>query len=120
MSTVTIGRTAEDIAAGALEGAGFVVLWRNLRLGPLELDLVAQHEDLVVIAEVRFRGRGAYASPLASITRAKRRTLIRAARILWRTHLRHRHEIRRLRIDVIAVTPDKVEWIKGAITADDT
>jgi Holliday junction resolvase-like predicted endonuclease len=95
-------------------------LWRNLRLGALELDIVAQRNELVVVAEVRFRGPGAFAHPLASMTLAKRRTLVRAARALWNQKLRHRKEIRRVRIDVFAVTDESVEWIEGAVTADDS
>jgi putative endonuclease len=118
MSTVTIGRVAEEVAAGALTSAGFVILWRNLRLGPLELDIVAQQGELVVVAEVRFRGQGAFDGPLESMTFTKQRRLVRAARELWRRELRQRRDVRRIRIDVIAVTGDNVEWIKGAVTAD--
>jgi putative endonuclease len=118
-ATTVVGRAAEDIAAGALQSAGFVILWRNLRLGALELDIVAQRNELVVIAEVRFRGPGAFAAPLASMTFAKRRTLVRAARELWKQKLRHRKEIGRVRIDVIAIRGESVEWIEGALTGDE-
>ena len=106
------------MAAGALESAGFVILWRNRRFGPLELDIVARREELVVIAEVRFRGRGAFEGPLASMSIAKRRTLLRASRELWK-ELRKDKTIRRIRIDLFAVTDEKVEWIEGALTGDD-
>lgn len=119
MSTVVIGRAAEEVAAGVLRSAGYDILWRNLRLGPLELDIVAQRDELVVIVEVRFRGPGAFDTPLASMTLAKRRRLLRAARELWKQKLRQRREVRRVRIDVIAVTAKKVEWIEGAVTGDD-
>lgn len=52
------GRGAEDIAARYLEREGFRILWRNVRIGALEVDLVAKQEDLVVIVEVRSRGQG--------------------------------------------------------------
>lgn len=118
MSTVAVGRSAEAIAAGALESAGFDILWRNRRFGPLELDIVARRNELVVIAEVRFRGACAFEGPLASMTHTKRRTLLRASRALWATLCQDR-SIRRLRIDVFAITGEKVEWIEGALTADD-
>ncbi|MFO0738093.1 MAG: YraN family protein [Labilithrix sp.] len=117
-TTTIIGRTAEDVAAGALVSAGFDILWRNRRLGPLELDIVAQQGELVAIVEVRFRGEGAFDGPLESMTLQKQRRLLRAARELWRRELRQRRDVRRVRIDVIAVTGDSVEWIKGAVTAD--
>jgi putative endonuclease len=121
-TTVAIGRDAEDIAARHLEDDGFVVLWRNVRIGALEVDIVAKKDDLVVIAEVRTRGPGSFVGPLASITRDKRQMLLRAARGIWRGRLKKMTEVQRVRIDVIAVTlaeTPAVEWIKGAITEQD-
>jgi putative endonuclease len=121
-SRVAIGRDAEDIAARHLEGDGFVVLWRNVRIGALEVDIVAKKDDLVVIAEVRTRGPGSFVGPLASITRQKRQMLLRAARGIWRGRLKKMTDVERVRIDVLAVTlgdAPTVEWIKGAITEQD-
>ena len=117
-----IGREAEDIAACHLEDDGFVVLWRNVRIGSLEVDIVAKKDDLVAIVEVRSRGPGSFEGPLASITREKRRLLLRASRGIWRGRLKSMDDVERVRIDVIAVTlgaPPSVEWIKGAITEQD-
>jgi putative endonuclease len=115
-----LGRAAEDRAAAHLEAAGFAILWRNLRIGHLEIDLVAQKDDLVIIVEVRARGAGAFARPLASVTWEKRQMLLRASRGLWRGRLKKMPEVQRVRIDVIAITPSDegphLEWIKGAIT----
>lgn len=118
------GRRAEDAAVARLVDNGFRVLWRNLRIGALELDVVAQKGDLVVVVEVRTRGKGSYENALASVSRTKRRLLLRAVRGLWRGRLERRGDVQRLRIDVAAVTlrPDgaaDVEWIAGAFTADD-
>ena len=114
------GREAEAVAADHLRADGFVVLWRNVRIGALEVDIVAKKDDLVVIVEVRARGAGAFEKPLASITREKRRLLLRASRGLWRGRLKKMPDVLRLRIDVMAVAEDgAVEWIKGAITEQD-
>jgi putative endonuclease len=118
-----LGRDAEDRAAEHVVAAGFTVLWRNLRIGSLELDLVAQRDDLVIIVEVRARGPAAYARPLASITFGKRRMLLRAARGVWRGRLKKMPGVQRVRIDVIAVSyapgAPRLEWIRGAITEQD-
>ena len=119
-----LGRDAEQLAADALVANGFRLLWRNLRIGALELDIVAQKGDLVVVVEVRARGPGAFEKPLASLTHTKRRTLLRATRALWKGRLERRAEVQRLRIDIAAVTRDRdgtstLEWIAGALTADD-
>lgn len=118
------GQRAEDAAVARLVDNGFRVLWRNLRIGALELDVVAQKGDLVVVVEVRTRGKGSYENALASVSRTKRKLLVRAVRGLWRGRLERRADVQRLRIDVAAVTfrPDgaaDVEWIAGAFTADD-
>ena len=117
-----IGHRAEDIAAEHLIAAGFRILWRNVRIGPLELDLVAKRDDLVIIVEVRARGVGAFEGPLASITYAKRRLLLRAARGLWRGRLKKMPDVQRVRIDVIALTTSddgtRLDWIKGAMSDD--
>lgn len=118
------GREAEDAACAKLEANGFRILWRNLRIGALEIDIVAKKQDLVVVVEVRTRGRGSFEKPLASISRTKRKTIVRASRALWKGRIAKMAEVRRYRIDVAAVTKDDdgalhVEWIAGAITADD-
>lgn len=116
MTTVAVGRGYEDVAADVLRAAGFQILWRNVRIGHLELDLVARRDDLVAIVEVRFRGKGAFDNGLSSITWRKRQRLLRAARGLWRGRLKDMPGVRRVRIDVIAMSADGVKWIEGAIT----
>lgn len=118
-----LGRSAEDLAAEHLARSGFRILWRNVRIGALEIDLVAKRDDLVIIVEVRSRGRGARCGPLASITRQKRALLLRAARGLWRGRLKKMPDVARVRIDVVAISSrereTRLEWIQGAITEDD-
>ena len=118
------GRVAEGAAAERLRANGFRILWQNLRIGALEIDLVAKKSDLVVVVEVRTRGPGSFEKPLASISRTKRRTVLRAVRALWKGRLAKMPEVKRVRIDVAAVTLDAngelaIEWIAGAFTEDD-
>ncbi len=118
------GREAEELATAHLIANGFRILWRNVRIGSLEIDIVAKKGDLVVIVEVRARGPGSFEGPLASISRTKRRALLRAVRGLWRGRLAKMADVQRVRIDVAAVTVDaegvsSLEWIAGAFTEDD-
>jgi putative endonuclease len=118
------GREAEQLAADQLINNGFRLLWRNLRIGALELDLVAKKGDLVVVVEVRTRGASSFEKPLASISRTKRLTLLRGVRALWKGRLAKMPDVQRVRIDVAAVTRDSsgastIEWIAGAFTEDD-
>ena len=73
---------------------------------------------------MRARGPGSYEKPLASISRTKRRTLLRGVRALWKGRISKMPDVKRVRIDVAAVTRDAegamtIEWIAGAFTEDD-
>lgn len=113
------GARAEALVALELEARGFVVLARNVRLGHLELDIIARRGPLVVIVEVRARGQGAFERPLASLASKKRMRLLHAADRLWRARLSRMPGVERLRIDAAAVDlrdePPRVEIIEGAV-----
>jgi len=114
-----IGRRAEDAVATYLEARGCAILARNLRLGSLEIDLVAKKGALVVVVEVRTRGAGSFTGPLGSITPKKRESLLRAAERLWRERLRSMADVERVRIDVAGVTFEgphtRITYVPGAI-----
>jgi len=115
------GRRAEAAAVDYLRANGFEILGTNVRVGPLELDIVARLGDLVAIVEVRTRGRGSYVGAFESVDSRKRGRIVRAAARLWREMLSSDESIARLRIDVIAVTFEDgrtlVEHAEAAIVA---
>jgi len=121
LSRLRQARAAEEATADWLVLRGFRILATNLRLGALELDIVAKRGGLVVIVEVRTRGRGSYVSALASVSVAKRRHLLRAGERLWRAQLASAADVERVRIDVAAVSFEEgatfVEYIPGAVVA---
>ncbi|WXB17548.1 YraN family protein [Pendulispora albinea] len=105
-----------------MQAQGFAIVARNLKLGRLEIDIVARRDALAVMVEVRARGRTAFERPLASVAGRKRMHLVRAAERLWRLHLAKVAGVERMRIDVAGVTFGRdgvadVEYIAGAITA---
>jgi putative endonuclease len=114
-----IGRRAELAVADYLVVRGFQLLGQNVRLGSLELDLVARQGALVVVVEVRTRGRTALESALGSIGPKKRERLQRAVARLWRDRLERMPGVERVRIDAAAVTFDggrtSVEYVEAAI-----
>jgi putative endonuclease len=115
-----LGEHAEIAVADYLFAAGFDVLWRNLRVGSLELDVVARRGPLAVAVEVRTRKPGALVGPFQSVGRTKRKRVLEATRRLWDRHLRRMPDIQRLRIDVAAVTFDRgetrVTYAEGALS----
>jgi putative endonuclease len=121
-STRDKAQQAELAVADYLVASGWRVLARNLRLGHLELDVVAQKDDVVAIVEVRTRGPGSLAGPFESVTGTKRARLRRAVRRLWRERLAAMKDVQRVRIDVAAVTFDRgqtrVEYVEDALGGD--
>lgn len=82
-----VGAAAEDAAAAYLEGIGWTLLARNIRLGPDELDIVAQDAadpPALVVVEVRSRSGGGFGSALESMDARKVTRLYRAAMALRR------------------------------------
>ena len=101
-----LGQRAEDAVARYLEAAGFLIVARNLRLGRLELDIVARRAELVLVVEVRTRGPGAWTSGLGSLSHAKRERIRRAGQRLWRDRYKHDPTVERLRFDAASVRFD--------------
>ncbi len=75
-----LGQAGEQAATDMLCAKGFRVRDRNWRQGSLELDMVCLDADTLVFVEVRTRVAGGLVSPVESMTPAKRRTFIKAAR----------------------------------------
>ncbi len=120
MTPAELGRRAELAVADCLFALGFDLLARNLRLGHLELDVVARKDSLLVVTEVRTRGPGSYVGPFASVTPLKRVRLFTAVDRLWRRRRSWMTGVDRVRIDVAAVSfvgrETHVEYVPAAIT----
>ena len=82
MSTVSVGRAAEQQAAEFLEAAGFTILNRNWRNRWCELDIVARKKSHIHFVEVKFRRNTSYGFAAEYITYDKSARLIRAA-LAW-------------------------------------
>jgi putative endonuclease len=100
---------------------GFEIVDCNLRVGALEIDILARQGPLIVVVEVRTRGTTSFARPLASVDSVKRGRLVRAAEQVWRDRFAGDRTAERLRFDVVAVLFDaqatRVEHVAGAFTA---
>jgi Holliday junction resolvase-like predicted endonuclease len=104
------GQRAEHEVCLFLQSQGFQILATNLRISGIEIDIIAQHQSLVCLVEVRFRQPGAMISAFASVTKTKRKRLKKAALLLWQQHWIHNPTIERVRIDVAAVC-----WKEGTL-----
>jgi len=106
------GEPAERLAAAFLEGQGLRILERNYRCRFGEIDLVAASGASLVFVEVRARQSEAFGGAAGSITAAKRRRLLAAAR----HYLATRGLNRSCRFDVVLVRgrEPRIEWVADA------
>ena len=106
------GAAAEELAAMFLEGRGLRIVERNYRCRFGEIDLVARSGAVLVFVEVRARKSEAFGGAAGSITAAKRRRLVAAAR-----HYLAKHRVSRAcRFDVVLVRgrEQQIEWLADA------
>ena len=74
------GDAAEDRACRHLEGSGLTIVERNFRTRGGEIDIVARKGDVLAFVEVRSREVPGFGTPEESVTPAKRRRIVGAAR----------------------------------------
>ena len=113
------GVQAEQVVVAHLAAAGLEILGTNLRVGRLELDVVARDGPVVAVVEVRTRGPGARVRAIDSVDARKRSLVRRAGEGLWRTRFCRDARVDRMRFDVAAVDllPSgevRVEIVKAA------
>jgi putative endonuclease len=75
----TRGAAAETLAAAYLELAGWIIEARNVRIAGVEVDVIACHERVRAVFEVKFRARTDYGGAALAVDRVKRERLRRAA-----------------------------------------
>lgn len=95
-----LGAAGEALAADYLEAAGYRILARRWRAAGREIDLVAERDGVVALVEVKTRGRGALASPLAAVDWRKQRQIAAAAAV---AAARWQAGTRAFRFDVVSV-----------------
>lgn len=107
------GQRAEAIAEAHLVARGLRTLARNYRCRVGEIDLVMRDGSTLVFVEVRARASEAFGGAVASITPAKRRHLVRAARHYLATT---GYDVP-CRFDVVLLQSGQVEWLRAAFEA---
>ncbi len=110
------GAEGEQAALETLQRAGLELVARNYRCRAGELDLVLRRGRLLVVVEVRRRGRQDYGGALASVNAAKQARIINATRHFLATHPRYAQN--EIRFDVVGIEADgRLQWVQAAFDA---
>ena len=101
--TNPIGIIGEAEAAKMLEKKGFKIIERNWRMGHLEIDLIAENNKEIVIAEVKAR-TSTYGDkrPEEYVDENKKRRMIAAGN----AYIKYRKTDKSLRFDIIGILVD--------------
>jgi putative endonuclease len=114
----TLGARAEALVVEYLVARGYDIVARNLRLGALEIDIVARDGPVVAVVEVRTRGPTARTTGIGSVLPRKRERIRRAGERLWQRRYRRDLSVERLRFDVASVRldldPPAIEYVIAA------
>jgi putative endonuclease len=79
MERQALGKRGEDLACAEVERLGYNVLTRRYRTRYGELDIVAQHEGMLVFIEVKTRESREFGHPAEAVTSQKQRRLFMMA-----------------------------------------
>jgi putative endonuclease len=114
------GRQAEEHAAAWLTGHGLKMIARNVRCRGGEVDLVCLEGGTLVFVEVRLRTNPRFGCAAESITAAKRRRIVFAAK-WWLVQAGRAHQNRPCRFDAVlygSAPADGPQWIRGAFEGE--
>ena len=107
------GGAAEETAEQFLHRHGLLTIQRNYRTRLGEIDLVAREGATLVFVEVRMRSGPGFGGALESITAAKQRRIIAAAR----QYLMRFRDLPPCRFDVVCLGDGEPAWLRGAFDA---
>ncbi len=113
ISTYQKGQIYEERACRLLEQEGCRILYRNFRLGHIDIDIIARDPDgILVFAEVKYRARNNPQHPLQAVSLNKQRNISKAAAVYLSSYCRD--PAVRCRFDVIAFTGEEALHIRDA------
>ena len=98
------GEIVEQLACDFLLNKGYQILERNYQQQKTEVDIIAKHQNCLVIVEVKTRSSN-FVNPENAVSKAKQKTLVEAA-VLYQ----EKHAIKsEIRFDIIAIIKTKQE-----------
>ena len=112
------GKESEQVAENYLKNNGFVIHFRNKRVGRYEVDLVCEKNGVIVFVEVKSLSSDRHKKPFESVTRGKQKKITQVANEVIHTCFPNQES----RFDVISMIGGlknyKIEHIKNAFTPE--
>ena len=109
-----LGKKGEDAATEFITEKGYKILARNKRYGHLEIDIIAEHKDMIVFIEVKSRSGTYFEQPFQAVNLKKQKKIIKAANI----YIEENEIDLEARFDIISVVEEngkfQIEHIEDA------
>ncbi|MDO8495319.1 MAG: YraN family protein [bacterium] len=104
----TIGAWGEEIAANYLRSRKYRIVAQNYRQPWGEIDLIAEHEGVVVFCEVKTNSRdlGGGFAPELRVNSKKSRHILRTAKIFFNKY--YKGQAKEWRVDIISVILNRI------------
>lgn len=115
-TSTSLGNQAESDALAYLQSNGCHLVVSNYRTKSGEIDLIVEHDGILVFVEVRYRRDTSRGTGAETVTHMKRLRIIRTAKHFLSTHKQFRKMP--CRFDVVSMGPS-IDWIIRAFTLDD-
>ncbi|MFB6258185.1 MAG: YraN family protein [Flavobacteriales bacterium] len=93
------GKEGEEAAVRYLKDHGYSIRERNWTFGQREVDIIAEKEDLLIIAEVKTQKNRRFGSPQFRVNKNKQENLVQAAN----GYVHRKGLDRDVRFDILAV-----------------
>ena len=98
------GKKGEKAAESFLKKQGYRILKKNFRSTIGEIDLIAEHNNVLVFIEVKSRSDNSFGHPSMAVTPAKQHKIAQTAQSFL---VKHNINGREIRFDVVSVLPSK-------------
>ncbi|RLD15852.1 MAG: YraN family protein [Caldiserica bacterium] len=111
MDRVLKGRKAEEIAVKFLRKKGYKIVERNWRFKRDEVDIIAVDRDgYLCFVEVRSRSNSEFVLPEETITKEKRKNIIRVAK----AYIQKNNIDKDVRFDVVSILNGEIKLLRDA------
>ena len=100
---LNFGKKGEKAAESYLKKQGYRILKRNYRTKVGEIDLIAEHKNVLVFIEVKSRTNTSIEHPFMAVTPGKQKKIARTASCFI---AQNKVGDREIRFDVVSILPD--------------